>query len=108
MGAGPELIAVKGSGGVSAARSEAEGNYAWSWARTIWADSRLSACILCLHGAKVFAPVHYALLAGGTCALEDPRPPRGKSEWDPASAKADGRNDLKRRGCSNRRLIAAR
>jgi len=33
------LIAVKGSGGVSAARSEAEGNYAWSWARTIWADS---------------------------------------------------------------------
>ena len=26
-------------GGVSAARSEAEGNYAWSWARTIWADS---------------------------------------------------------------------
>jgi sulfite dehydrogenase len=33
------LIAVKGSGGVSAARSEAEGNYAWSWARTIWAES---------------------------------------------------------------------
>src|SRR5262245_11569203 len=33
------LIAVKGSGGVSAARSEAEGTYAWSWARTIWADS---------------------------------------------------------------------
>ena len=33
------LIAVKGSGGVSAARSEAEANYAWSWARTIWADS---------------------------------------------------------------------
>jgi sulfide dehydrogenase [flavocytochrome c] flavoprotein chain len=33
------LIPVKGSGGVSAARSEAEGNYAWSWARTIWADS---------------------------------------------------------------------
>jgi sulfide dehydrogenase [flavocytochrome c] flavoprotein subunit len=33
------LIAVKGSGGVSAARSEAEGNYAWSWARTIWSDS---------------------------------------------------------------------
>ena len=26
-------------GGVSAARTEAEGNYAWSWARTIWADS---------------------------------------------------------------------
>ena len=33
------LIAVKGSGGVSAARSEAEGTYAWNWARTIWADS---------------------------------------------------------------------
>jgi sulfide dehydrogenase [flavocytochrome c] flavoprotein chain len=33
------LVAVKGSGGVSAARSEAEANYAWNWARTIWADS---------------------------------------------------------------------
>jgi sulfide dehydrogenase [flavocytochrome c] flavoprotein subunit len=33
------LIPVKGAGGVSAARSEAEANYAWSWARTIWADS---------------------------------------------------------------------
>ena len=33
------LIPVKGAGGVSAARSEAEGNYAWNWARTIWADS---------------------------------------------------------------------
>jgi sulfite dehydrogenase len=33
------LVAVKGSGGVSAARSEAEGSFAWSWARTIWADS---------------------------------------------------------------------
>jgi sulfite dehydrogenase len=33
------LVAVKGSGGVSAARSEAEANFAWSWARTIWADS---------------------------------------------------------------------
>ena len=33
------LIAVKGSGGVSAARSEAEGTFAWHWARTIWADS---------------------------------------------------------------------
>jgi sulfite dehydrogenase len=33
------LIAVKGSGGVSAARSEAEGTYAWNWARAIWADS---------------------------------------------------------------------
>jgi len=33
------LKAVPGSGVVSAARSEAEGNYAWSWARNIWADS---------------------------------------------------------------------
>ncbi len=33
------LVAVKGSGGVSAARSEPEGTYAWNWARTIWADS---------------------------------------------------------------------
>jgi sulfite dehydrogenase len=33
------LKAVAGSGGVSAARSEAEGTYAWNWARTIWADS---------------------------------------------------------------------
>ena len=33
------LIPVKGSGGVSAARSEAEGAVAWSWAKTIWADS---------------------------------------------------------------------
>jgi len=33
------LIAVKGAGGVSSARSEAEANYAWNWARTIWADS---------------------------------------------------------------------
>jgi len=33
------LIPVKGSGGVSAARSEAEANFAWSWARTIWSDS---------------------------------------------------------------------
>src|SRR5262245_7953690 len=32
------LLPVKGSGGVSAARSEAEGTYAWNWARTIWAD----------------------------------------------------------------------
>jgi sulfite dehydrogenase len=36
---GNTLTAVKGSGGVSAARSEAEGTFAWSWARTIWADS---------------------------------------------------------------------
>jgi sulfide dehydrogenase [flavocytochrome c] flavoprotein subunit len=33
------LVAVKGSGGVSSARSEAEATYAWNWARTIWADS---------------------------------------------------------------------
>jgi sulfide dehydrogenase [flavocytochrome c] flavoprotein subunit len=33
------LVGVKGSGGVSAARSEPEGTYAWNWARTIWADS---------------------------------------------------------------------
>jgi sulfide dehydrogenase [flavocytochrome c] flavoprotein chain len=33
------LVAVKGSGGVSAARSEDEARYAWSWARTIWDDS---------------------------------------------------------------------
>jgi sulfide dehydrogenase [flavocytochrome c] flavoprotein subunit len=36
---GNTLQPVKGSGGVSAARSEAEGTFAWSWARTIWADS---------------------------------------------------------------------
>jgi sulfite dehydrogenase len=33
------LVGVKGAGGVSAARSEAEGTFAWNWARTIWADS---------------------------------------------------------------------
>jgi sulfide dehydrogenase [flavocytochrome c] flavoprotein chain len=33
------LIPVKGSGGVSAARSEAEATFARSWAKTIWADS---------------------------------------------------------------------
>jgi sulfide dehydrogenase [flavocytochrome c] flavoprotein subunit len=32
------LVPVKGAGGVSAARSELEGQYAWSWARNIWAD----------------------------------------------------------------------
>jgi sulfide dehydrogenase [flavocytochrome c] flavoprotein chain len=32
------ILPVKGSGGVSAARSELEGTYAWSWARNIWAD----------------------------------------------------------------------
>jgi sulfide dehydrogenase [flavocytochrome c] flavoprotein chain len=36
---GATLQPVKGSGGVSAARSEAEANFAWNWARTIWADS---------------------------------------------------------------------
>ena len=33
------LVPVKGAGGVSTARSEAEGTFAWNWARTIWADS---------------------------------------------------------------------
>jgi len=33
------LVAVKGSGGVSAARSEDEAKYAWSWTRTILDDS---------------------------------------------------------------------
>src|SRR5688500_2725315 len=33
------LMPVKGSGGVSAARSEAEATYAWNWAKTIWSDS---------------------------------------------------------------------
>ena len=32
------IIPVKGAGGVSSARSELEGSYAWSWARNIWAD----------------------------------------------------------------------
>ena len=36
---GTTLQPVKGSGGVSAARSEAEGTFAWNWARTIWSDS---------------------------------------------------------------------
>ncbi len=30
---------VAGSGGVSPGPTEVEGNYAWNWARTIWADS---------------------------------------------------------------------
>ena len=30
---------VAGSGGLSAAPNELEGNYAWNWARTIWADA---------------------------------------------------------------------
>jgi len=33
------LLAVKGSGGISAARSEPEATFAWNWARSIWADS---------------------------------------------------------------------
>jgi sulfite dehydrogenase len=33
------LVPVKGSGGVSSARSEDEAKFAWNWARTIWADS---------------------------------------------------------------------
>ena len=36
---GNTLLPVKGAGGVSAARSEAEASFAWNWARTIWADS---------------------------------------------------------------------
>jgi sulfite dehydrogenase len=36
---GKTLTPVKGAGGVSAARSEAEATFAWNWARTIWADS---------------------------------------------------------------------
>ena len=30
---------VAGSGGVSPGPTELEGNYAWNWARTIWADA---------------------------------------------------------------------
>ena len=33
------LVPVKGAGGVSDKSSEAEGVYAWGWARNIWADS---------------------------------------------------------------------
>lgn len=33
------LNPVAGAGGISTARSEAEGTFAWNWARTIWADS---------------------------------------------------------------------
>lgn len=32
------ITTVPGSGGVSAARNELEGEYAWSWAQNIWAD----------------------------------------------------------------------
>jgi NADH dehydrogenase FAD-containing subunit len=33
------LVPVKGAGGVSDKSSEAEGTFAWGWARNIWADS---------------------------------------------------------------------
>lgn len=33
------LIPVKGSGGVSAARSDLGGKYAWAWAQNIWQDA---------------------------------------------------------------------
>ena len=33
------MTVVKGSGGLSSGPSELEGNYAWGWARNIWADS---------------------------------------------------------------------
>jgi NADPH-dependent 2,4-dienoyl-CoA reductase/sulfur reductase-like enzyme len=33
------FLSVPGSGGLSAAPSEVEGDLAWSWARTIWADA---------------------------------------------------------------------
>jgi NADPH-dependent 2,4-dienoyl-CoA reductase/sulfur reductase-like enzyme len=33
------MLPVKGSGGVSERASEAEGAFAWGWARNIWADS---------------------------------------------------------------------
>ncbi|HET7364828.1 MAG TPA: FCSD flavin-binding domain-containing protein, partial [Burkholderiales bacterium] len=36
---GKTLQPVKGAGGLSAARSDAEAGFAWNWARTIWADS---------------------------------------------------------------------
>jgi sulfite dehydrogenase len=32
------IVPVKGAGGVSAARNELEGKYAWAWAQNIWAD----------------------------------------------------------------------
>jgi len=32
---------VAGSGGVSAARNEIEGKYAWAWAKNVWADALL-------------------------------------------------------------------
>ena len=33
------MTVVKGSGGLSTGPSELEGQYAWGWARNIWADS---------------------------------------------------------------------
>jgi hypothetical protein len=33
------MLTVPGSGGVSAAANALEGQYAWAWARNIWADS---------------------------------------------------------------------
>jgi len=33
------LVPVKGAGGVSSARNELEGRYAWAWAHAIWADT---------------------------------------------------------------------
>jgi hypothetical protein len=36
------LNPVAGSGGVSSARSEAEGILAWNWARSMWADAFVS------------------------------------------------------------------
>jgi sulfite dehydrogenase len=33
------LVSVKGAGGLSPKASEAEGSYAWGWARNIWADA---------------------------------------------------------------------
>jgi sulfide dehydrogenase [flavocytochrome c] flavoprotein chain len=33
------FVAIKGAGGVSAARNTLEGKYAWSWAQNIWADA---------------------------------------------------------------------
>ena len=33
------MVAVKGAGGVSPKATEAEGTYAWGWAKNIWADA---------------------------------------------------------------------
>jgi hypothetical protein len=33
------LVVVKGSGGLSPGRTELEGQYAYAWARNIWADA---------------------------------------------------------------------